>query len=98
MTARIIPELLCTNPITGRRTWLLRHVPSGIEGETASWVVNATTARRFSKEVEMAGLCGVMGNGRQVVWSQIVELKRYLKNDMGFEKVRAFRKGRWVYY
>lgn len=98
MSAKIFRERKCTNPITGRRTWLLRHIPTGVEGETASWVVTATVPGWFGTEVEMSGLCGTMGNGRKVVWSQIVELKRYLKNDMGFERVRAFRKGRWVYY
>ena len=98
MTAKIFRERKCTNPLTGRRTWLLRHVPAGVEGYTADWVVTATVPSWRSKEAEMSGLCGVMGSDRQAVRQQIADLKAYLVHEMCFEKVRALRKGRWVYY
>lgn len=94
----IFKQPLCLNPITGRRVWLLRHIPTGRFGDTPDWVTNATRKWWWSREAEMSGLCGIMGRDFKKTKAALKDLQRYLHDDMGFKDVWALRKGRWVKY
>ena len=94
----IDPEPMCMNPITGRKVWLLRHIPGGVKGTTPDWVTNATRRWWWSKDVKMSGLCGVMGKDLRATKAALKKLQTYLHYDMGFDTVWALRKGRWVKY
>ena len=58
------PQLMLTNPLTGGRVWLLRHVPSGVKGEKADWVVTVKKDHYFCDTAKMYGLCG-QGMGKK---------------------------------
>ena len=87
------PQLMLTNPLTGGRVWLLRHVPSEVKGGKVDWVVTVKRDHYFSDTAKMYGLCG-QGMGRK----GLEDLRTYLRRVMRFKHIKAQRNGAWREY
>lgn len=89
----IQPEAQCIDWLTGRKVWLIRHVPSGKPRGEFDWVATVVRRHWFDDQAEVRGLCGHGMHSRA-----LDGLVKYLKHDMGFVRVRGNRRGTWRYY
>jgi len=80
-------ELICCNPITGRKAWLLRHIPGGQYGDPWDAMLVVTRRHWFDKRAMMLGgeAIGIPGVHRKV---------RGCLAKLGFSYAMAKRHGR----
>lgn len=80
-------DLLCANPITGRRAWLLRHIPEGDYGEP--WDVSLVVTRNhwWDRTAFMQG-------AERIDQLRLGKEVRGCLAQMGFHNAVAVRHGR----
>jgi hypothetical protein len=81
------------NPLTGRRLYAIRHVPSGKEGDPYDWSCICVQKWYLSNIAEMELL-----SGKGATKNTTPELAAYLRKKLKVKRIKALRKGRWVYY
>lgn len=81
-------EAICTNPITGRRAWAVRHIPSGHYGDPYDWSMVVTRAHWLSRVALVSLMQGIDKGKRSKIEATLL--------DRGFRRAKSIRKGRWV--
>jgi len=85
-------ELIASSIITGRKVWLVRHIPSGVYGEHYDWTTIIIKPRYLSRAAILYGLTGIgmTRNSRKELCDKV--------RSMGFTSARAKRHGGWKTY
>lgn len=84
-------EPLCTNPLTGRRAWLLRHIPDGDYGEP--WDASLVIVRSW-----WGGKTARMMGAENIDQVRLAKEIRGCLAELGFDRATANRHGREKVY
>lgn len=79
----------CMNPVTGRKVWLLRHIPTGVYGEPYDWSLVIIKPSWFSRTAEVCLSEGMSLSKRRVIHLALVE-------KSCFNSAAAWEKGKRV--
>ena len=79
------------NPITGRKVWLVREIPSGDYGD--DWVSSFVVVRRFwfNRNAQLQLAEGIKSTGQRKAMQSVLR-------SLGFNQAYATRHGRIKWY
>ena len=85
-------ELISQNLLTGKRIYIVRHIPSGGFGEPFTWSFTLIRPHYFAGTAIIKNLTGeaFTRSGWQAIKDLLV--------DMGFTQAVAQRRGKWICY
>jgi len=62
-------ELICVNPLTGRRAWAVRSIPTGRYGEPFNWAMVIVRPHWFSGTAKIMLVQGMsVTKRREILW------------------------------
>lgn len=83
-------ELLSFNPLTGRKVWAVRYIPTGVYGQPYEWSMVVVKHWWFNNRVRVNLVQGITVKKRRLIGDALIR--------RGFKAAEAYENGRKVYW
>ena len=80
-------EPICSNPLTGRKVWAVRSIPSGEYGNPFDWSMVVVRPSYFNNTAIIMLLKDMNITKRRIIQKEVL--------DKGFTSASALEKGQW---